>query len=71
MTIERIARLETKLDHVSRMVDELRTTQLGIVASMNEARGAARAARVIGHAVTALIAFAVSQFGAYLHLPPR
>lgn len=47
-----------------RKVDEMHELML-------EARGAARAARWIGHGLTAAIAFTVSTLGGYLHLPPR
>jgi len=66
--IERITRLEANVDHVSKTVDEIRQTQIKIVAAMDEARGQAKAAKAIGHTITAFVAFAVSQFGGFLHL---
>jgi hypothetical protein len=68
MTVERITRIETQVQHIGKIVDELRDTQLTIVAAMNEAKGAARASKAIGHSITALVAFGVSQLSGFIHL---
>ena len=68
MPFERLARVETDVGHIKATIDEVRKTQLEIVAKMNQAEGAAKASKVIGHSITAFVEFAVSQFGGFIHL---
>jgi hypothetical protein len=70
--LERLAILETQLATVLARV-ESNTGKLDSIHDLvQQGHGAAKAARWVGHGVTAAIAFGVSQLGGALHLPfPR
>lgn len=64
--VERLAVLETELREV-RAIMSTNTVKLDRIHDLvQQGQGAAKAARWIGHGLTALIAFGVSQFGGHL-----
>jgi hypothetical protein len=68
-TRDRVIRLECDLAHAVRTIDGINEKVTTMHDLLLQGRGAARVSRWFGHGVTIVIAFVVSQFGGYFHLP--
>ena len=67
-TRDRVIRLETELAHAVRTIDGINTKVTTMHELMLQGQGAAKASRWIGHGLTVVVAFLVSQLGGYFHL---
>ena len=69
MPTERIARLEAQTEHIKSTLDEVRKTQLEIVATMNQAKGATAVGKWAVPSASALLSFVSAYLGVHLPKP--
>ena len=62
-------RLECELAHAVRTIDRIAEKVTTMHELMLQGTGAARVSRWLGHGLTVVVAFVVSQFGGWVHLP--
>jgi hypothetical protein len=68
-TRDRVIRLGAELACAMRTLDSVAGKVTTMHELMLQATGAAKAGRWIGHGLTVVVAFVVSQFGGWVHLP--
>ena len=68
-TRDRVIRVEADLAHALKTIDGMNTKVTAMHELMLQGKGAAKASRWIGHGLTVVVAFLVSQLGGYFHLP--
>jgi hypothetical protein len=66
---ERLARLETQIEHIHKVVDEIKSVQKEIHESLHQARGAAKLGKWVMPSATGIIGFASAWLGGMVHVP--